>query len=157
MLLVAAVTALVAASCIRLNTFRTVESDGSTCNKSCSPKPSSVTLKRGLVCEDRRVNGSPEACTRLHFRRLTFPWTDPGLGNCNYLDTCRHMHNCKFVHYELDTADVSAAAGRNGKGAATRPSQRDGPPVPTYLQANHHPFVSLLNLALSIGKTAAVE
>ena len=49
-----------------------------------------------------RANGAPVACGRLHFRQLLFPWTDVSLGNCSYLDTCRHMHNCKFVHYELD-------------------------------------------------------
>ena len=89
----------------------------------------------------RRVNNTAMACGRLHFRRLLFPWTDSGLGNCNYLDTCRHMHNCKFVHYELDGA-TGAAAGRNGKGAATRPSLRDGPPVPSYLQARALPAVA---------------
>lgn len=83
-----------------------------------------------------RVNGTPQACTRLHFRRLVFPWTDQSLGNCSYLDTCRHMRNCKFVHYELDTGGV-AVNGRNGRGAATRPSQRDGPPVPQYLQVRN--------------------
>lgn len=24
------------------------------------------------------------------------------LGNCSYLDTCRHMDYCKFIHYELE-------------------------------------------------------
>ena len=33
----------------------------------------------------------------LHFRRLVFPWTDASMGNCSYLDTCRHMKTCRFV------------------------------------------------------------
>ncbi|KAI3519673.1 hypothetical protein L1887_08888 [Cichorium endivia] len=29
------------------------------------------------------------------------------LGDCSFLDTCRHMKTCKYVHYELDsTPDV---------------------------------------------------
>eukprot|EP00798_Chlamydomonas_sp_ICE-L_P025818 gene25818-11493_t len=24
------------------------------------------------------------------------------LGNCSYLDTCRNMRQCKYIHYELD-------------------------------------------------------
>ena len=40
----------------------------------------------------RRANGTPFACNRLHFRRIMFDWTDPSLGNCSYLDTCRHMN-----------------------------------------------------------------
>lgn len=41
-----------------------------------------------------------------------YDWTDPSLGNCSYLDTCRNMRNCKYIHYELDTApDNPAAAG----------------------------------------------
>lgn len=38
----------------------------------------------------------------LHFRRVIASWTDPSLGNCSYLDTCRHMKTCKYIHYELD-------------------------------------------------------
>lgn len=41
-------------------------------------------------------------CNRAHFKKLIRPHTDENLGNCSYLDTCRHMDYCKFVHYELD-------------------------------------------------------
>ena len=51
-----------------------------------------------------RAHQQPFACERMHFRRLIFPWTDPSLGNCSYLDTCRHMKGCKHIHYELDDA-----------------------------------------------------
>ena len=38
----------------------------------------------------------------MHFQRIIFPWTDRSLGNCSYLDTCRHTRTCKYVHYQLD-------------------------------------------------------
>ena len=74
----------------------------------------------------RRANGAAFACNRLHFRRIMFDWTDPSLGNCSYLDTCRHMNKCKFIHYELDDSTSSAVVATNGKGAK--------PAVPAYLQ-----------------------
>ena len=75
----------------------------------------------------RRASGTPFACNRLHFRRIMFDWTDPSLGNCSYLDTCRHMNKCKFIHYELDDSGATGAAvAANGKGAK--------PAVPAYLQ-----------------------
>ncbi len=50
------------------------------------------------------------ACPRLHFQKLMFDWTDPSLGNCSYLDTCRNMRTCRHIHYKLDTtADVVRA------------------------------------------------
>ncbi len=78
-----------------------------------------------------RAHNAPFACGRLHFRRLLFPWTDVGLGNCSYLDTCRHMHNCKFVHYELDQAPEAGGRGRQNR-----------PPVPPYLQVACPPVCS---------------
>ena len=38
-------------------------------------------------------------CSKAHFRKIIKPHTDISLGNCSYLDTCRHMDYCKFVHY----------------------------------------------------------
>ena len=52
-----------------------------------------------MVCRARQ---QPTACDMLHFRRVIASWTDPTLGNCSYLDTCRHMKTCKYIHYELD-------------------------------------------------------
>eukprot|EP00198_Chlamydomonas_reinhardtii_P002142 XP_001691478.1 predicted protein [Chlamydomonas reinhardtii] len=52
--------------------------------------------------ECRRVNGVPLACHRLHFLRVVQPHTDVALGNCSYLDTCRNMRTCKYVHYRPD-------------------------------------------------------
>ncbi|CAI9093391.1 OLC1v1028889C1 [Oldenlandia corymbosa var. corymbosa] len=63
-----------------------------------------------LTKEDcRRQSGSYIACQKVHFRRIIAPHTDVILGDCSFLDTCRHMKTCKYVHYELDsTPDMSA-------------------------------------------------
>ncbi|KAL8552885.1 hypothetical protein ACS0TY_001533 [Phlomoides rotata] len=62
-----------------------------------------------LTKEDcRRQCGSFMACEKVHFRRIIAAHTDVNLGDCSFLDTCRHMKTCKYVHYELDsTPDVS--------------------------------------------------
>ncbi|KAL5551530.1 hypothetical protein UlMin_001706 [Ulmus minor] len=61
-----------------------------------------------LTKEDcRRQSGSFIACEKVHFRRIIAMHTDINLGDCSFLDTCRHMKTCKYVHYELDpTPDV---------------------------------------------------
>ncbi|XP_057968670.1 N6-adenosine-methyltransferase MT-A70-like [Malania oleifera] len=61
-----------------------------------------------LTKEDcRRRSGSYIACEKVHFRRIIALHTDINLGDCSFLDTCRHMKTCKYVHYELDpTPDV---------------------------------------------------
>eukprot|EP00197_Chlamydomonas_leiostraca_P016104 CAMPEP_0202858904 /NCGR_PEP_ID=MMETSP1391-20130828/1242_1 /ASSEMBLY_ACC=CAM_ASM_000867 /TAXON_ID=1034604 /ORGANISM="Chlamydomonas leiostraca, Strain SAG 11-49" /LENGTH=361 /DNA_ID=CAMNT_0049537881 /DNA_START=29 /DNA_END=1114 /DNA_ORIENTATION=+ len=101
-----------------------------------------------LTKEDCRRQNGGVACRRVHFRRLIYPWTDPSLGNCSYLNTCRNIRNCKYMHYEVDdeeeplqqslinpgaAAAAAATAGRQqggGKGQA---------PVPKYLQALAQP------------------
>uniref|UniRef100_A0A2N9FZV4 N6-adenosine-methyltransferase MT-A70-like n=1 Tax=Fagus sylvatica TaxID=28930 RepID=A0A2N9FZV4_FAGSY len=56
-----------------------------------------------LTKEDcRRQTGSFMACEKVHFRRIIAPHTDINLGDCSFLDTCRHMKTCKYVHYEID-------------------------------------------------------
>ncbi|XP_020573323.1 probable N6-adenosine-methyltransferase MT-A70-like [Phalaenopsis equestris] len=61
-----------------------------------------------LTKEDcRRQSGSFMACAKVHFRRIIAPHTDTNLGDCSFLDTCRHTKTCKYVHYELDqTPDI---------------------------------------------------
>nr|DAD36180.1 TPA_asm: hypothetical protein HUJ06_006820 [Nelumbo nucifera] len=63
-----------------------------------------------LTKEDcRRQSGSYIACEKVHFRRIIALHTEISLGDCSFLDTCRHMKTCKYVHYELDpTPDVPA-------------------------------------------------
>lgn len=42
-------------------------------------------------------------CNKLHFRKIIVEGlTDERLGDCSYLDTCRHIEKCRFVHYELE-------------------------------------------------------
>jgi mRNA (2'-O-methyladenosine-N6-)-methyltransferase len=41
-------------------------------------------------------------CNNVHFRPIIKPHTDVSLGDCSYLDTCRHMEICKFVHYQIE-------------------------------------------------------
>ncbi|KAL1548048.1 mRNA (2'-O-methyladenosine-N(6)-)-methyltransferase [Salvia divinorum] len=62
-----------------------------------------------LTKEDcRRQTVSFIACEKVHFWRIIAAHTDVNLGDCSFLDTCRHMKTCKYVHYELDSSsDVS--------------------------------------------------
>ncbi|KAJ0971095.1 hypothetical protein J5N97_019054 [Dioscorea zingiberensis] len=56
-----------------------------------------------LTKEDcRRQNGSYIACDKVHYKRIIAPHTDTNLGDCSFLDTCRHTKTCKYVHYEYD-------------------------------------------------------
>ncbi|KAJ8764892.1 hypothetical protein K2173_010357 [Erythroxylum novogranatense] len=75
-----------------------------------------------LTKEDcRRQSGSFIACEKVHFRRIIAPHTDVSQGDCSFLDTCRHMKTCKYVHYELDpTPDVPSMI----LGAGTLPPQK---------------------------------
>lgn len=51
------------------------------------------------------LGGPIKACDKVHFKKIIMPHTDENLGNCSYLDTCRHMEYCKFVHYKIDEID----------------------------------------------------
>eukprot|EP00210_Caulerpa_lentillifera_P005492 g5252.t1 len=83
--------------------------------------------------ECRRRNRSMFACPRLHFRRLIYPWTDISMGNCSYLDTCRNIYTCKYVHYELDP-DPDAYTPEHVKALSKSKNK-----VPSYLQALSEP------------------
>eukprot|EP00996_Jenningsia_fusiforme_P003182 NODE_398_length_2300_cov_36.494003_g367_i0.p1 GENE.NODE_398_length_2300_cov_36.494003_g367_i0~~NODE_398_length_2300_cov_36.494003_g367_i0.p1 ORF type:complete len:721 (+),score=127.94 NODE_398_length_2300_cov_36.494003_g367_i0:38-2164(+) len=56
---------------------------------------------KGTVDDCIRDNVLKEECDKIHFRRLIFAHTDIELGDCSYLDTCRRLNICKFVHYQL--------------------------------------------------------
>ena len=45
-------------------------------------------------------------CNKVHFKPKIKPHTDVTLGDCSYLDTCRHMDICKFVHYQIEDSDL---------------------------------------------------
>nr|GMC99910.1 N6-adenosine-methyltransferase MT-A70-like [Ipomoea batatas] len=79
-----------------------------------------------LTKEDcRRQSGSFIACEKVHFRRIIAAHTDVNLGDCSFLDTCRHMKTCKYVHYELDsTPDMSHHMMGTGALPPPKPSQQ---------------------------------
>jgi len=56
----------------------------------------------GSRADCRRATDSAAACAKIHFKKIIKPWTDEALGDCSYLDTCRHIDKCKYVHYALD-------------------------------------------------------
>ncbi|CAK9016797.1 Probable N6-adenosine-methyltransferase MT-A70-like [Durusdinium trenchii] len=56
----------------------------------------------GSRSDCRAATGFMSACAKIHFRKVIKPWTDESLGDCSYLDTCRHIEKCKYVHYALD-------------------------------------------------------
>ena len=78
--------------------------------------------KSGTKEDCARHNGTGVPCDHIHFRRIIQPHTDPSLGDCSYLDTCRHMDKCPFVHYEVDADD---AQRMRAGGAALDPFGRE--------------------------------
>ncbi|EQC28162.1 hypothetical protein SDRG_14119 [Saprolegnia diclina VS20] len=52
------------------------------------------------------------ACHLVHFVPIITRRTNAALGDCKYLDTCRRVESCAFVHYRVedDGAPVLAAA-----------------------------------------------
>ena len=62
--------------------------------------------RNGTREECARITGGAR-CDHIHFRRILKPHTDVSLGDCSYLDTCRHMATCKFIHYEVDPMDAA--------------------------------------------------
>mmetsp|Transcript_20838 Transcript_20838/g.65932 ORF Transcript_20838/g.65932 Transcript_20838/m.65932 type:complete len:562 (+) Transcript_20838:102-1787(+) len=56
----------------------------------------------GSRLDCRKAMDSTAACAKIHFKKIIKPWTDESLGDCSYLDTCRHIDKCKYVHYALD-------------------------------------------------------
>eukprot|EP00933_Yihiella_yeosuensis_P077613 TRINITY_DN8823_c0_g1_i1.p1 TRINITY_DN8823_c0_g1~~TRINITY_DN8823_c0_g1_i1.p1 ORF type:complete len:704 (+),score=119.74 TRINITY_DN8823_c0_g1_i1:68-2179(+) len=56
----------------------------------------------GSRADCRASSGFAAACSKIHFKKIIKPWTDESLGDCSYLDTCRHIEKCKYVHYALD-------------------------------------------------------
>lgn len=76
-------------------------------------------LTRAECARDAR--GAPP-CGRLHFVRLLMPHTEVSLGDCSFLDTCRHMRTCRFVHYAIDPADAAREAREPPPAAPPLPS-----------------------------------
>ena len=66
-----------------------------------------------------KVNRCKQACSKLHFVKILQKHTDESLGDCSFLNTCFHMDTCKYIHYEVDQADV---AGKIKKGSGYKTS-----------------------------------
>ena len=49
---------------------------------------------------------SKTECNKVHFKPIIKPHTDVTQGDCSYLDTCRHMYICKFVHYQIEDNEL---------------------------------------------------
>jgi len=89
--------------------------------------------------ECRRSNNLPVACGRLHFKRLIYAHTDPSLGNCSYLNTCRNFRNCRFLHYEIDEEQEDRSGGAQQQMIMAGPRGMQQSAVPKYLQALNQP------------------
>lgn len=82
---------------------------------------------RGTVDDCIRDNVLRRECDKIHFRRLIFAHTDVELGDCSYLDTCRRLNICKFVHYQLLPSRALVARMRGLQGLAADDGGRRDP------------------------------
>ena len=80
-----------------LNTFKSA--DGGGVKEFCRHST------KGECC---RVHRSRQPCEKLHFVKILQAHTDESLGDCSFLNTCFHMDTCKYIHYEVDKADVAS-------------------------------------------------
>mmetsp|Transcript_38175 Transcript_38175/g.61806 ORF Transcript_38175/g.61806 Transcript_38175/m.61806 type:complete len:874 (-) Transcript_38175:490-3111(-) len=90
----------------------------------------------------RKENESMVACEKVHWRRIINLHTDVSLGDCSYLDTCRHTKTCKFIHYEIDDTPEHPPA------PMTHPIGMM-PPHPNSM-APHHPAAHMPSLSMML-------
>eukprot|EP00457_Paulinella_chromatophora_P003447 gb/GEZN01003455.1/.p1 GENE.gb/GEZN01003455.1/~~gb/GEZN01003455.1/.p1 ORF type:complete len:669 (-),score=98.76 gb/GEZN01003455.1/:68-2074(-) len=61
-------------------------------------------------------------CDRVHYIKVVTPGlTDESLGNCSYLDACRHKQKCRAVHYEIDQENLRLLKERLGHRKSLQP------------------------------------
>jgi len=82
-----------------LNTFKS--QDGGGVQEFCSYSTKKECMK---------VHKAREPCSKLHFVKILQPHTDPGLGDCSFLNTCFHMDTCKYIHYKVDKSDMEKSS-----------------------------------------------
>jgi len=63
----------------------------------------------------------PWGCQKVHFKKIIASHTDEKLGDCSYLDTCRHMEACRYVHYEVEQDDIVREMGVEASTGETDP------------------------------------
>lgn len=66
-------------------------------------------------------SGEGKSCSKLHFERQVFEWTDVRLGNCPYLNTCKNMRRCRYVHYRLDPGSKGLESSSADKASLASP------------------------------------
>ena len=86
-----------------MDTFRS--QDGCGVKEFCSFPTKSECMK---------IHAARVPCSKLHFVKILQQHTDESLGDCSFLNTCFHMDTCKYIHYEVDKADVRLARKRAG-------------------------------------------
>ena len=60
-----------------------------------------------FLCPNRfKDQCDAEACNKIHFRVKLFKSTQLELGDCSYLETCKHKEMCKYIHYCIDPIDL---------------------------------------------------
>jgi len=91
-----------------MDTFRS--QDGGGVKEFCSFSTKSECMK---------IHRARVPCSKLHFVKILQQHTDESLGDCSFLNTCFHMDTCKYIHYEVDKADVRLARKRAGGGVVT--------------------------------------
>jgi hypothetical protein len=62
------------------------------------------------------VNKAEACCDKVHFHKIVQRHTDLSLGDCSYLNACRHLHTCKFMHYEIDDANIGVKGTGGNEG-----------------------------------------
>ena len=86
-------------------------------------------------------NGSTKSCQKVHFKKIIMPHTDENLGNCSYLDTCRHMEYCKFVHYKIDEIDeLSHPSLQIAKNNVIKNETQSNLPLPQWINCDLRHF-----------------
>ena len=86
-----------------MDTFRS--QDGCGVKEFCSFSTKSECMK---------IHAARVPCSKLHFVKILQQHTDESLGDYSFLNTCFHMDTCKYIHYEVDKADVQLARKRAG-------------------------------------------
>ena len=56
----------------------------------------------GTKTECVKNNRKGDNCKAVHFTPIIKPHTDKREGDCCYLDTCKQMETCKYVHYSIE-------------------------------------------------------
>ena len=62
--------------------------------------------RRNQMLQNQMGRVDPGHCDKIHFIRIMRPHTTPNLGDCSYLDGCRHMDTCRLVLHLVSKLDI---------------------------------------------------